>query len=89
MRLIAGGILLLCPILLIGGIAMLAQDRGPLSTAGGIAVLASLICLFLGAIIWAVVSPILSPKRINVRFAWLKGMNDELLGELPEFPGEH
>jgi len=44
--------------------------------------------VFFGGIIYAVVrTPIVSPKRIDDHYAWLKGASPAYIAELPEFPG--
>jgi hypothetical protein len=44
--------------------------------------------IFLGGVIYAVVRvPVLSPKRIDDEFVYLKGASPAYIAELPEFPG--
>jgi hypothetical protein len=46
------------------------------------------LAFFLGAIIWGVVAVrVVSPAKIDDKFVWLKGVNEDYLNRFPEWPG--
>jgi hypothetical protein len=69
--------------LMFSAAAVSDRDLAPFVVIGGI-----LCTLVIGPIYGLLRSQMISPKRINDDYAWIKGVHPSYLAELREFPGE-